>query len=299
MLTRLLALIVCYAFAVPLAAQDMPLSQVLIDGEGWRLVSEGHQFTEGPAADKDGNIFFVDVPASKIFRIDAATGEVTTFAEDTGKASGLMFSADGKLFACQIENKKVVWYDQDAKPHDVAEDLGVNDIAVDPDGGVYVTDMGAKKVWYVSPNGSKQIAVEGFMPNGLTFWPDGKTLVVADWEQPHLWTFRVDGPGQLKFGEKYYGPVQTPFHTPQPGSDGMTVDDMGRLFVCTHVGLQMFDPTGRPCGAIAKPQSKFLSNVKFGGKDFDTLYVTSTDKVFARKTKTKGTPLVARSSAAK
>lgn len=286
----LLIALACCATSLDLFAQDMPLSQVLIEGEGWKLVSEGHQFTEGPAADTDGNVFFVDVPTSRIFRIDAKSGEVKLFAENTGKASGLAFAADGKLFACQMETQKLVWYDRNARAHDVADGIGVNDIAVDRVGGVYVTDMGGKQVWYVSTDGTKSVAAKGFTPNGLAFWPDGKTLVVADWEHPHLWTFRVDGPGLLKFGEKYYGPVQTPFGSPQPGSDGMTVDDSGRLFVCTKQGLQMFDPTGRPCGAIAKPQPKFLSNVKFGGKNFDTLYVTCSDKVYSRKTRTKGTP---------
>lgn len=286
-----LLLFIAGVMPVSLFAQDMSLSQVLIDGEGWKLVSEGHQFTEGPAADAEGNVFFVDVPTSRIFRIDAETGDVKLFAENTGKASGLAFAADGKLFACQMETKKVVWYDQEAKPHEVASDLGVNDIALDRNGGVYVTDMGGKQVWYVSADGKKSISAKGFTPNGLTFWPDGKTLVVADWESPQLWTFRVDGPGQLKFGEKYYGPLQTPPESPQPGSDGMTVDSVGRLFVCTKQGLQMFDPTGRLCGAIAKPQPKFLSNVKFGGKNFDTLYVTCTDKVYSRKTQTKGSRL--------
>ena len=70
----------------------------------------------------------------------------------------------------------------------------------------------------------------------------------------------------------------------------MTVDDIGRLYVATHAGLQMFDPTGRPCGAISKPQTKFLSNVKFGGPNFDTVYVTSTDRIYKRKLNTKGTP---------
>ncbi len=277
-----------------LCAQDMALSQVLIDGEGWKLVSEGHQFTEGPAADKDGNVFFVDVPSSKIFRVDVSTGKVTTFAENTGKASGLVFGADGKLYACQYEGKKVVWYDREAKMTVLIEDIGTNDLAVDRDGGVYVTDMSTNKVWYVSPDGKKSAAAEGFKPNGLTFWPDLKTLVIADWEQPFLQTFRVESPGVLKFGEKYYGPLQVPPNEKTPGSDGMTVDDIGRLFVCTHAGLQMFDPTGRPCGSIVKPQAKFLSNVKFGGKEFDTVYVTCSDKVFSRKLKTKGTPLVAK-----
>ena len=284
----------CCLFATPLPAQEGPLSQILVEGEDWKLVAEGYQFTEGPAADRDGNVFFVDVPASKIFRFDAQTGNVTTFADNTGKASALMFGADGKLYSCQYEGKKVAWYDSEAKMHILIEDIGVNDLAVDNAGGVYVTDGGAKKVWYVSPDGKKSTAAEGFTPNGITFWADGKTLVVTDSDWPQLWTFRVDGPGMLKFGEKYYGPLQMPAGQKQPGSDGMVVDDAGRLYVCTHAGLQVFDPTGRLLGTIAKPQPKFLSNVKFGGKDFDTLYVTCTDKVYSRKTKTKGTPLVVR-----
>jgi gluconolactonase len=290
MLVRIPCAILVLTLTTPLTAQDMPLSQVLIDGEDWKLVSEGHQFTEGPAADRHGNVFFVDVPASKIFRIDAETGHVALFAESTGKASGLAFGADGRLYACQYEGRKVVWYDDQAKVHVIADDIGTNDLVVDRDGGVYVTDMTANRVWYVSPEGKKSVAAEGFKPNGLTFWPDGKTLVVADWEQPHLWTYRVDGPGQLKFGEKYYGPLQIPSGEKLPGSDGMTVDDAGRLFVCTHAGLQMFDPTGRQSGTIAKPQRKFLSNVAFGGKEFDALYVTCSDKVYQRKTKTTGKP---------
>jgi len=275
-------------------AQDMALSQVLIDGEDWTLIAEGYGFTEGPAADRDGNVFFVDVPASKIYRIDAETKAVTLFAEDTGKASGLEFGADGKLYACQMEAKQVVTYNAEGQATVIAHDIGVNDLVVDREGGVYVTDMGNQQVWYIPPGGEKRKVAEKFMPNGLTLWPDGKTLVVADWQQPHLWTFRIDQGGDLKFGERYYGPVQVPPSEKMPGSDGMTVDDAGRLFVCTHAGLQMFDPIGRPCGAIAKPQRKFLSNVEFGGKEFNTLFVTSSDKVFARKVNTKGTPLMVR-----
>ena len=61
---------------------DMPLSRVLIDGEGWQLVAEGFQFTEGPAVDREGNVFLSDIPASRIHKIDAS-GKVTLFAENT------------------------------------------------------------------------------------------------------------------------------------------------------------------------------------------------------------------------
>lgn len=270
-------------------AQDMPLSQVLIDGEGWQLVAEGYQFTEGPAVDKDGTVYFVDVPQSLILKI-GDHGKPVVWAKNTGKASGLMFGPEGRLYACQGETKQVVWYDRDAKPTVIATDIAGNDIMVDRKGGVYVTDMGGNQVWYVAPDGSKRVVASGFKPNGLTLWQDGGTLVVADWEHPHLRTYRVEADGSLKFGESYYGPLQIPSGQKLPGSDGMTVDDKGRLYVATHAGVQVFDPTGRPCGSILKPQAKFLSNVKFGGANFDTVYVTSTDRLYKRKLNTKGTP---------
>ena len=270
-------------------AQDMPLSQVLIDGQGWELLAEGYKFTEGPAVDRDGAVYFVDVPESVILKVVEGSQPVV-WATDTGKASGLMFGPEGKLYACQSESKKIVWYDRGAKPTVIAEGIAGNDIVVDSKGGVYVTDMGGNQVWYVSAEGTKRVVASGFKPNGVTLWPDGGTLVVADWEKPQLQTFRVEPDGSLKFGDGYYGPLQIPSGQKLPGSDGMTVDDVGRLYVATHAGLQMFDPTGRPCGAIVKPQVKFLSNVKFGGPQFDTVYVTSSDRIYKRKLNTKGTP---------
>src|SRR5688572_13730746 len=93
------------------SGQDMPLSQILIDGEGWRLAGEAYQFTEGPAVDRDGNVYFVDVPASKIFKLDLPSGKISLFAEDTGRASGLMFGGDGRLYACQNGARAIVTYD--------------------------------------------------------------------------------------------------------------------------------------------------------------------------------------------
>jgi gluconolactonase len=280
-------------------AQDMHISQVLIPGEDWQLVSEGHQFTEGPAADATGQMYFVDVPSSQIFKVQL-NGTVQRFAENSGKASGLAIGPEGRIYAAQSGNKQIVWYDPvTAQPTVLATDINPNDLMVDRQGVVYVTDMPGKKVWRVLPTGEKSVVAEGFMPNGLTLWTDGGTLVIADWEQPHLWAYRVEADASLKYGAPYYGPLQIPSGQKLPGSDGMTVDDAGRLYVATHAGVQVFDPIGRHSGTIAKPQNKFLSNVDFGGPEYDTLYVTCSDKVFKRKLKTKGTPFVAVTHAAK
>ena len=274
-------------FCCTTLAQDMPLSQVLIDGEDWQLVAEGYKFTEGPAVDRQGNVFFTDVPESKIYKIDL-NGKVTLFAENTAKTNGLMFGPDGRLFGCRNGDEQIVAYKDDGSFNIIAEGVKSNDIVVASDGGVYFTDPPNEQVWYIDPKGKRRVVAKGFRPNGVILWPEESTLVVTDSNEPHLWAYRVEKDGSLSFGDRYYLPVVIPPGAERPGSDGMTVDKAGRLFLASHAGLQVFDPTGRPSGVILKPQSKFLSNVVFGGPKFDTLYVTCTDKVYKRKTKTEG-----------
>ena len=115
-------LLVWFGMISVATAQDMPLSQVLIDGEGWQLLSEGHAFTEGPAADKEGNVFFTDIPNSRIHKI-ALDGKVSVFAEDTGNANGLKFGPDGRLYACANGKKQIVAYDDTGKASVVADGL--------------------------------------------------------------------------------------------------------------------------------------------------------------------------------
>ena len=70
--------------------------------------------------------------------------------------------------------------------------------------------------------------------------------------------------------------------------DGMTVDSVGRYYVTSAVGIQMFDPTGRLGGVIAKPQNKGLVSVAFAGPNLQYLYAACTDKIYRRKTQTTG-----------
>ncbi len=284
-------------------AQDMSLGQVLIDGQDWQLVAEGYKFTEGPAVDRQGNVFFTDIPANRIHKIDTA-GKVSLFAENTAGSNGLMFGPDGRLYACRSGARQIVAYDAagqkaSGKFRIVAEDIDSNDLVVTSAGHIYVTDPPKKQVWHIDPKGVKRVVAKGFAPNGIILWPDEGTLVVTDSDAPHLWTYRVEADGSLKYGERYYQPLALPPGRDRPGSDGMTVDREGRLYVCTHAGLQMFDPTGRLGGVIRKPQEKFLSNVVFGGEKLDYLYVTCTDKVYRRKVKPIGAPYFLRAGGAK
>lgn len=281
---------VCLALALvqnAAMAQDMALSGVLIEGERWKLVADGFKFTEGPAADRAGNVFFTDIPNSRIHKIDLE-GKVSVFASDTGNTNGLMFGPDGRLYGCANGKKQIVAYDPDGKLSVIAEGVQSNDLVVNGDGAIYFTDPPNKQVWYISPKGEKKVVASGFAPNGIILWADAGTLVVTDSAEPVLWTFRAEPDGSLTAKERYYSPLQVPPGKERPGSDGMTIDQQGRLYVTTSAGLQMFDPTGRLGGAIAKPQNAGISNVCFGGPEFDTLYVTSVDKVYKRKTQAKG-----------
>lgn len=269
-------------------AQDMPLTQILLPGEDWKVVSEGHQFTEGPAADRDGNLYFVDVPASKIFKLDVTSGKVSTFVEDSGKASGLAFGGDGLLYAAQNGARAIVKYDAAGKPTNVAEDIDVNDLVVTRQNEIYVTDPKNHRVWFINAAGEKKVVDEGIeRPNGITLWLDQKTLVVADSASDHLFAFRINADGSLTAKQPYYTLQLTSAAIiagkQASAADGLKVDRAGRVYCASESGLQVFDTQGRLSGVIAKPQAKFLSNVAFAGPNFDTLYVTSADKVYSRK----------------
>ena len=278
-----------FVITAPVLGQDMPVTQVLIDGQDWEMVADGYGFTEGPAVDATGNVFFSDPKNHRIYRA-GIDGKVTLFAENTQKTSGLMFGPDGRLYGCSRAGGRIAAWDRDGSAETVVEVDDCNDLVVGSDGSIYFTDPTNQRVCYVSPNRQKKVVAEGFTPNGIILWPQEGTLVVTDRSQPHLWTFRIELDGSLSSKERYYMPLQLDRNRDRPGSDGMTVDSKNRLYVATYAGIQMFDPTGRLGGTILKPQRRFLSNITFGGPDFSYLYATCTDKVYRRRVKPVGVP---------
>lgn len=268
-------------------AQDYAMKNLLIEGEGWQLVAEGFQFTEGPAADAAGNVYFTDIPNSRIHKVDLE-GKVTLFAENTSKTNGLMFGPDGRLYGCRNGRKEIVAYTLDAKETVLATGVDSNDLVINGAGDIYFTDPPHKRVWFLSKGGKPRVVAEGFSPNGIILWKDQGTLVVTDGERPILRTFRIETDGNLSAEAPYYAPLQLLPNSSRPGSDGMKVDSKDRLYVATAAGLQVFDPIGRLVGTILKPQPTGLSNVCFGGPGFDTLFVTSRDKIYKRKVSAQG-----------
>jgi gluconolactonase len=255
----------------------------------WELVSQGHRFTEGPAVDKDGNVFFSDIPNNRIHKISVADGKVSVFKEDTGGVNGLMFGPDGRLYACQNGRKKIVAYTMDGAETTIAEGVNSNDLAITKDGGIYFTEPPTKKVWYIDPKGSKKPVVEQGIefPNGVRLSPDQSLLFVADYRNRWIWSYQIQPDGSVANGQAFYHleAMDDPMLT---GPDGMTVDTTGHLYVATRLGVQICDQPGRVVGILNKPQEGALSNAVFGGPNRDILYVTAGDKVFRRPMRRKG-----------
>lgn len=273
------------------AGSKAPVMEVLGVGSEWQLVSEGHGFTEGPAVSSRGEVFFTDIPNSRIHKI-GLDGKVTVFAEDTGKANGLMFGPDGRLYACANGRRQVVAYDEGGRASVIAEGLESNDLCVASNGNIYVTDPPNRQVWLITPKGGKRVVDTNdkgglAFPNGVRLTPDQSLLLVADMRGRFVWSYHIQPDGALVAKQPYHH-LRLPDDKMESGADGMTLDSKGRLYVTTHLGLQFCDQAGRVNGIIASPQRKWLANAVFGGAGFDELFVCCSDKVFKRRTTVKG-----------
>ncbi len=268
------------------SAQDV--YQVLIPGEDWQLVSEGHRSTDGPAASPTGEMFFSDPANNRIHKI-SLDGKSSVFAENTNGGNGMMFAPDGRLYVGATRTKQIVAYDASGKVAEVlAEDVATNDIAVNVKGDLYFTDSPGRKVWFLPQGGKPRVVDEGIEnPNGVLFSPDQTLLYVADYIGQLSWVFQIQPDGSLTHKQRYFY-VHMADAATRSASDGMAVDADGRVYITTPLGVQVFDQIGKCHAIIPAPQRAGMSNVEFGGANFDEMYVTNGDKVFKRKTKVKG-----------
>lgn len=276
----------CWSLVASFAAAD-ELADLLIDDQDWEQVAEGFTFTEGPAVDAAGNLYFTDTFGSKIYRINEQ-GEAEAFVDQSYGTNGLMFGPDGRLYGCQNTKKRIVAYDSSGAAETIAEDVRSNDIVVTRSGGIYFTDPGNKQVWYIPPGGEKRVVDRGLgYANGLILSPDQATLVVADMRGTNLWAYRIEPDGSLADKRPLYT-LRIPEGRKDSGADGMTIDTQGRIYCTSHLGLQVFDREGRLLGIIDKPQKAWLANAVFAGPELDTLYVTCMNKVYQRKINAQG-----------
>ena len=271
-------------------AGDEALSKVLIDGEDWQLVADGLGFTDAACADAAGNFYFFDLAKGTGIRRIAPDGKLTTFMDNTPKCSGLKFGPDGRLYACtQGPKKQVVAMEvPSGKLTVLADNAQPNDLVVSHRGLVYFTETGKGQVTIVDAKGNARVGATGInKPNGITLSPDQGTLAVSEYGGTNVWVYRVERDGGLAAGERYMT-LRTPVGKGDSGGDGMTTDAQGRYYVTSHLGVQMFDSTGREGGLIARPQNKATVSVTFAGPNLEYLYACSSDRIYRRKMQAKG-----------
>jgi enterochelin esterase family protein len=280
----------------PLPAQnlagDEALSKVLIDGEDWQLVAEGFGFTDGACADADGNFYFMDLGKGTAIQKISTDGKVTDFIKSAPKCSGLKFGPDGRVYACaQGPRKQLIAIEvSSGKIAVLADNVQPNDLVVSHKGYAYFTETSKGQVTIVDAKGNVRVGATGInAPNGITLSPDQGTLAVSEYRGTNVWVYRVNADGGLDAGARYMD-LRTPMGKADSGGDGSTTDALGRYYVTSHLGIQMFDSTGRMGGIIAKPTSKGCVSVAFAGLGHEYLYACAADKIFRRKTKAKGVP---------
>ncbi len=260
-------------------------------------LADEYLFTEGPACDAEGNVFFTDQPNNRILKW-ATDGKLSTFMQPCGRSNGLCFDRQGNLIACADQNNELWSIAPDGKitvlvRHYRGKLLNApNDLWIRPDGGIYFSDpyyrrnywsRGPKEdplecVFFLSPDHKTLVRVieDLKQPNGLIGTPDGKTLYVADIGAGKTYAYDIRPDGNLT-NRKLFCPM---------GSDGMTIDNEGNVYL-TGKGVIVFDKSGRKIEHIQVPEP-WTANVCFGGKDRKTLFITASRCIYTIGTRTHG-----------
>lgn len=263
---------------------------IIAEGAELKMVASDFSFTEGPATDASGNVYFTDQPNDRILKWTAADGAVSVYMEPSGRANGLYVDQDGNLLACADEKFELWKISPDKRVTVVVDgfegsDLnGPNDLWVAPGGGIYFTDpyyqrpywdrtapdIEQQRVYYLSPDRKElRIAADDLVqPNGIIGSPDGGTLYVADIGDKKTYAYGIAMDGSLT-GRTLVAEM---------GSDGMTLDSMGNIYL-TGDGVTVFDKDGQKIEHIPVPQ-KWTANVTFGGSNRKTLFITAMNAVY-------------------
>jgi gluconolactonase len=265
----------------------------LVSRDPWSLVASGLIFTEGPVWHPAGYLLFSDIPASRIYRWH--DGELDIYREPSGQSNGLTLDARSRLIACEHGNRRVSREDA-AGPQPLATQYdgkclnSPNDVVVRSDGRIYFTDppygiteeqreLPFNGLFSISRDGELTLLSDDFdRPNGLAFSPDERTLYVADTNRCHVRAFDVAADGGLSGGTVWANT------TTDGRPDGMKVDREGRVWVCA-AGVEVFDATGTPLGAVEVPQRP--ANCAWG-EDGSTLFVCARTAVYKTATAVAG-----------
>ncbi len=285
-------MLLALALLVPLA------SSIIQPGAKLEKLRDGFAFTEGPATDREGNVYFTDQPNDRIWKW-TTDGKFTAWMHPCGRSNGMFFDPHGNLIACADENNQLWSIAPDQKVTVLVKDFegkllnGPNDAWVRPDGGIYFTDpLYEREYWKRSPESQqtghhlyflsadrktlKTVDSEFNKPNGLIGASNGKTLYVADIGANITYRYQIEANGSLVDKHLFC----------HLGSDGMTLDSEGDVYLTGH-GITVFNPAGEQIEHIDVPET-WTGNITFAGKDRHLLFVTASHCVYGLRMRVKG-----------
>lgn len=293
-----LFLIIFLAHTLIVSGQDESLVKILKPGAKLEKLADGFQFTEGPAADAKGNVYFTDQPNDRIMVWNRRRG-LSAFMQPCGRSNGLSFDRYGYLWSCADEKNEIWKISIDKNVEVIAENFngklfnGPNDLWISPAGGVFFTDPFYPRSWwdhssmpqekqcvyYLKPDHKTiiRVAEDLQQPNGIVGTPDGKKLFVADIRGNKTWSYSINSDGTLSDKKLFC----------EMGSDGMTIDSKGNIYL-TGRGVTIFDKTGKRVGNITVPEA-WTANVCFGDRNMKSLFITASKGLYRIRLKIKGT----------
>jgi len=287
-------LILAAAAVVAGVKTEVVLPDVVAPGAEPVRVAEGFSFSEGPAADSEGNVYFSDYGKNRIHKL-TPDGTLSVFRENVGGSIGLYFDSSDNLYACTARNHRITRFAPDGAETVFADRFGgklfnsPNDIWIDPKGGVYFTDprfsplpeeveQDGMHVYYIPPGGGDIIRAADDLdgPNGIVGTPDGNCVYVTDTRADVTYVYSVAPDGRL-FDKRTFA---------QGGYDGMTLDIMGNVYITTKHSIEVYNSGGAHLTSIAIPDMP--GNVCFGGPDRMALYVTARVSVYTLAMRVRG-----------
>lgn len=279
-------------------------------------------FTEGPVADRDGNVYFTELVFQRIMKL-TPQGVLTVFREQSNNANGMLIDPQGRLVACEGADSRRMGVLQTFKPQVTRTDLrtgqievladnfqgkpfiGPNDVTIDSKGRLYFTDLPGGAVYRLDAPGqlTRILAAPDIQrPNGIQISPDDRTLYLIEANQAQggarmIRAYDLSPDGTVANMRVHYN-----FY-PGRSADGMSIDTEGNLYASagmgqlrgssetldTKTGVYIISPRGALLKFIPIPED-YITNNAFGGPDMKTLYVTAGKTLYKLRTDIAGLP---------
>ena len=257
----------------------------------------------------DHYLLFSDMPADVRRRWDARGG-VREVMRPSNKCNGMSYDANLNLIVCEHATSTVVREYPDGRRETLASHYNglelnsPNDVCVHSSGAIYFSDpwygrmpvygverprqLGFQGVYRIPPGGGPvQLLVDRMLfnqPNGLCFSPDESRLYVNDTVKTEIRGFDVKADGTLSSGRLFASGIKSAVEPGVP--DGMKCDRLGNVWVTAPGGIWVYAPSGELLGKVRV--AELVSNLHWGGDNFETLFMTATHSVYSVKTRVGG-----------